>query len=205
MTRRGLAWLVLASTVSSLCAGATIRFDGRRAFEDLRKLVLIGPRPAGSSGAEKARRYLADELARAGLTVREQAFDAVTPLGSVRMVNLIGTLPGERSERVAIAGHYDTKLFRDFEFVGANDGASSAAFVLELGRVLKERKNPLTIELLFFDGEEAVVDWAGTDHTYGSRYYVQAAKRDGTLVGLKALILVDMIGDRHLTIRRETN
>ena len=63
----------------------------------------------------------------------------------------------------------------------------------------------MTIELLFLDGEEAVVDWQGTDHTYGSRHYVEAAKRDGSLAGLKAFILVDMIGDRDLRIRRDTN
>ena len=60
-----------------------------------------------------------------------------------------------------IAGHYDTKLFREFTFVGANDGGSSAAFLIELARALKGRKNALPIELLFLDGEEAVVDWHG--------------------------------------------
>ena len=60
--------------------------------------------------------------------------------------------------------------------------------------------------LLFFDGEEAVVDWyKNNDNTYGSRNYVQAAQKAGTLGGLKALILLDMIGDRNLTIRRDSN
>jgi len=67
-----------------------------------------------------------------------------------------------------IAGHYDTKLYRQFRFVGASDGGSSAAFLLELARVLRARKNPLTIELLFLDGEEArMPEWNGTDNTYG--------------------------------------
>ena len=71
--------------------------------------------------------------------------------------------------------------------------------------MLKARRNPFTIELLFFDGEEAVLDWTGTDHTYGSLYYVETAKKAGTLAGLKALILLDMIGDRDLRLRRESN
>src|SRR5262249_40458663 len=90
--------------------------------------------------------------------------------------------------------------------VGASDGGSSAAFLLELARVLKTRKNPMTIELLFLDGEEArMPEWGGTDNTYGSRHYVDAARRDGSLASLKALILVDMIGDRDLDIRRDSN
>jgi glutaminyl-peptide cyclotransferase len=121
------------------------------------------------------------------------------------MVNLIATIPGRRADRIVIATHYDTKLFREFRFVGASDAASSTAVVLELGRVLKAQQPEYTIELLFLDGEEAVVEWQGNDHTYGSRYYVQAAQSSGTLASLKALVLVDMVGDRDLDIRRDSN
>ena len=73
-------------------------------------------------------------------------------------------------ERMAITGHYDTKLFKEFRFVGANDGGSSTALLIELARVVKARQNTFTIELIFFDGEEATLrDWGGTDHTYGSQ------------------------------------
>jgi glutaminyl-peptide cyclotransferase len=105
-----------------------------------------------------------------------------------------------------LASHFDTKLFRDIRFVGASDGASSTAALIELARVIKARPQlPFTIELLFLDGEEAVVEWTGTDNTYGSRYYVDAARKSGSLKSLRALILLDMIGDRNLTIRRESN
>jgi glutaminyl-peptide cyclotransferase len=70
--------------------------------------------------------------------------------------------------------------------------------------VLKARDNAITIELVFFDGEEAFVEWSPTDSTYGSRHYVEAARRDGTLKDIRAMILVDMIGDRQLTIKRDT-
>jgi Zn-dependent M28 family amino/carboxypeptidase len=105
---------------------------------------------------------------------------------------------------VVFAGHYDTKLFREFRFVGANDAGSSTAFLIEWGRVMKARRNPFTVELLFLDGEEATVEWQGTDRTYGSRHYVEVAQREKTLASLRALILVDMIADRDLTIRRES-
>ncbi|MGE0394154.1 MAG: M28 family peptidase [Vicinamibacterales bacterium] len=179
-------------------------FDSGRAWEHLRRQVAFGPRPAGSAALAETRRYLLDQLKGMGIAASEQAFDADTPLGPIRMVNVVATIPGLRRERIALGSHYDTKLFREFRFVGANDGASSTAALLEIGRVLKGRANPFTIELLFFDGEEAVIEWQGTDNTYGSRYYVQAAQKAGTLGSLRAFVLLDMIGDRHLNIRRES-
>jgi glutaminyl-peptide cyclotransferase len=185
------------------------KFDGARAFEDLRRLVHIGPRPAGSPGIEKTRDYIRQQLTAAGLTVEDQAFDARTPLGVVRMVNLRATLPGPQGRgRLIIGGHYDTKLMTQFRFVGASDAGSSAAFLLEIARALKGRANALPIELLFLDGEEAVVDWNlpnAQDHTYGSRHYVEQLKKSGTVKDVRAFILVDMIGDSDLGIRREQN
>ena len=116
-------------------------FDGARAYEDLRQVVAIGPRPAGSAGAESTRTYIRQQLAAVGLKAQDQSFVAQTPLGPVKMTNLRVTIPGTGSGRLVIGGHYDTKLFRDFSFVGANDGGSSTAFLIELGRVLKARKN----------------------------------------------------------------
>ncbi len=186
---------------------APAKFDGARAFTDLRKMVEIGPRPAGSPAIEKTRDYIRKELAAAGLKVEDQAFDARTPLGTVHMVNLRATLSGtaQGHGRIVIGGHYDTKLVKDHPFVGASDAASSAAFLLELARALKGRTNSLPIELLFLDGEEAVVEWRGQDHTYGSRYYVEQLKKAGTTKEVRAFILVDMIGDANLGIRREQN
>jgi glutaminyl-peptide cyclotransferase len=195
--------LLLAALV--LQTAAVPRFDSNRAWEHLRQLVALGPRPAGSAAIEQSRKYIKDQLAAAGVKVVEQAWDDQTPRGPVHMVNLIATIPGASKDRIVISGHYDTKLFREFRFVGASDGGSSAAFLIEMARVLKTRRNPLTIELLFLDGEEAVVAWQGKDHTYGSRHYVEAARRDGTLAGIKANLLVDMIGDRNLRIKRDAN
>ena len=195
--------LVIAAL--ALQAAAEPRFDSSRAWEHLRQLVALGPRPAGSAAIDRSRQYINAQLAAAGVKVVEQAWDDQTPLGRVRMVNLIATIPGASKDRIVISGHYDTKLVREFRFVGASDGGSSAAFLIEMARVLKGRRNPLTIELLFLDGEEAVVAWQGNDHTYGSRHYVEAAKRDGTLAGLKANVLVDMIADRDLRIKRDAN
>jgi hypothetical protein len=182
------------------------KFDSGRAWEHLRQLVAIGPRPSGSPAIQQTRKYITEQLAAAGLAVVEQEWDEQTPIDRVKMVNLSVTIPGARRDRIVIAGHYDTKLYRQFRFVGASDGGSSAAFLLELARILKARRNPFTIELLFLDGEEArLPEWSGTDNTYGSRHYVETARRDGSLATLRAMVLVDMIGDRDLAIRRDTN
>ena len=182
-------------------------FESSRAYEDLRQIVAFGPRPAGSAALQQTRAYIVNSLKQAGLTAEEQPFEAKTPIGPIRMVNIRATLPGQEhgKGRIVIGGHYDTKLFHEFPFVGANDGGSSAAFLLELARALKGRANALPIELLFLDGEEAIGEWAGTDHTYGSRYYVEQARRSGTLNEIRAFVLVDMIGDRDLGMKREQN
>ena len=195
---------VIVVTSIGLWGQTPLKFDSNRAWGDLQHVVSIGPRPAGSAAIEQTRKYIKDQLASAGLKTVEQPWDDETPLGKVHMVNLIVTIPGASRSRLAITGHYDTKLFREFPFVGASDGGSSTAFLLEMARVLKARKNRLTIDLVFLDGEEAVIDWRGNDHTYGSRHYVEAARRDGSLASLKAMVLIDMIGDRDLGIRRDS-
>ena len=165
------------------------KFDSGRAWEHLRQLVTIGPRPSGSPAIEQTRRYITEQLAAAGLSVVEQEWEEQTPIDRVKMVNLSVTIPGARRDRIVIAGHYDTKLYRQFRFDGASDGGSSAAFLLELARVLKGRRNPFTIELLFLDGEEArLPEWSGTDNTYGSRHYVEMARRDGSLATLSVTV-----------------
>ena len=180
-------------------------FDGGRAWEHVKAQVAIGPRVSGSAENAKTRQYIMSTLASFGIKASEQSFDGRTPLGPVKMVNVIATLPGQRPERIILGSHFDTKLFKEFRFVGASDGGSSTAALLELARVLKDRPRPFTIELLFLDGEEAVVEWSPTDSTYGSRHYVQNARAAGTLSSIKAFILLDMIGDKDLNIRREEN
>jgi hypothetical protein len=206
--------VIVAAVVAAAVApsgaqqSAAPKFDSGRAYEDLRQMVALGPRPAGSPALEKNRDYIRKELKAAGLPVHEQPFDAQTPAGTVHMINLWTSVPGQVTNkgRIVIGGHYDTKVFHEFPFVGASDAASSAAFVLEMARTLKSRRNELPIDLLFLDGEEAVnKDWdvKSTDHTYGSRYYAQQADKNGTAKDIRAFILVDMIGAKNLVVHRE--
>ena len=200
---------VLSACLFAACLSAAqpaARFDGDRAFAHVRRIVEIGPRPAGSPGLQKTRDYIKAQMKAIGLDVREQAFEAKTPIGPVQMVNLVATVPGaSNTGRLIIAGHYDTKLFEDLTFVGANDAGSSTAFLIEFARVLKDRKNALPIEILFLDGEEAFGAWE-TGNTFGSRHYVlEASQSAASLEQIKAMILVDMIADRQLTFKRDEN
>ncbi|HEY6291449.1 MAG TPA: M28 family peptidase [Terriglobia bacterium] len=181
-------------------------FDGARAFEDLKHLVSFGPRPAGSPALAKAREWMKSQLAASGLKVEEDTFTASTPVGNLDMANLIVRIPGSSPDVVIVAGHYDTKRFDRFPFVGANDGGSSAALVMELARALAKKSYPYTLWLVLFDGEEAErEEWSAEDSTYGSKHLVQRLSSQGELNRVKALILVDMIGDAKLDIRHDPN
>jgi len=181
----------------------TSPFVASRAYADMKAMVDFGPRPAGSAAIDKTKAYIIAELKKAGLTAELDEFEAVTPLGKRKMTNIRAVRAGTRPITISLAGHFDTKLFDEFKFVGASDGASSAAWLLEMARVTSTLKLDSNLEFLFFDGEEAVVEWSDTDSRYGSRYDVDRRKKAGTLQQLKALILVDMIGDKNLNIKRE--
>ena len=206
--RGGFLLLLLAGltiTHGAANSSARITFQGGRAFEDLKSIVAFGPRPPGSTALAKARQEIVRRLKQAGITAEEDSFTASTPADRVPMTNLIAKIPGERAQAVIVAGHYDSKRFDDFPFVGANDGGSSAAFLIEMARVLAQRKNKLTYWLVFFDGEEAFVNFTATDGLYGSRHLAEKLTASGELSRIQAMILVDMVADVKLNIHRDYN
>ncbi len=178
-------------------------FDMDRAFADLKFITGLGPRPAGSEKAASMREYLRRELENAGLAVSEHAFDADTPLGVIKMVNLAAEVGGDRPGLILLTNHYDTKHFTDFEFVGANDGGSTTAWMLEMARALGPKRAGRTLRLVWFDGEESFGRWSETDGLYGSRAYAALLKEKGELQSVGAVVNVDMIGDRYLCVARD--
>jgi Zn-dependent M28 family amino/carboxypeptidase len=121
------------------------------------------------------------------------------------MKNIVGVLPGKREEIIILATHYDTKYFTEFNFVGANDGCSGTGLLLEMASAFsKNRDKPgCTLWFVFFDGEEAFVQWSPSDSLYGSRYFAGELQSQGMAPRIRSLILLDMIGDRDLGICRE--
>ncbi len=194
-------------------------FDGDRAFEHVRKQVEFGPRPPGSIELEKTRGYIIDQLKSYGLKVMTDEFQAATPVGERKMVNVTAELPGESSDVIIISSHYDTKLIKDFKFVGANDAGASTGALIELARVLAGNKTKprLTYWFVFFDGEEAFCfDWDQChnpnpadpktplpDNLYGSRHYVAQLIEKNELKRVRAMILFDMMGYKNLRLGRD--
>jgi Zn-dependent M28 family amino/carboxypeptidase len=199
--RRAAALVAAAVVIGTAAVEAQARFDGAAALRHVERLVALGPRPAGSPASRRARQYVVDELRRAGIEARVQSFEADTPHGRLRMANVLAVVPGRRPDAILIGGHYDTKWFRELRFVGANDGGSSAALLLELARALARGRREYTYWIAWFDGEEAREAWTATDSLYGSRRMAEDMKRQGRLP--RAVIVADMIGDRDLGIRRE--
>jgi Zn-dependent M28 family amino/carboxypeptidase len=182
---------------------AAADFSGARALEFTRQAVAFGPRAAGSPASKKLQAWLLAQLKDCGCEVVRDLFTAQTPHGPVPMLNIVARFRGTPgAQALAVTGHYDTKFFR-FPFVGANDAGSSTGFLLELARALKGRPTKHDIYLVWFDGEEAFKEWTETDSLYGSRHLAEKWYRDGTIARLKALINVDMIGDRDLVIEDE--
>ena len=162
--------------------------------------------PRGSEAIGHLRDWIASQLKPLGGQLSIDSFTAQTPVGSVPMVNIILKFPGTSSKAVVITGHYDTKRIPMVHFVGANDAGSSTGFLIELARAISTMKHPDDIYVVFFDGEEAMrTDWTEADSRYGSRHLVAKWGADGTLPRIKALINVDMIGDRDLDIANDEN
>ena len=232
--RKALVFLLLTPVLFAACPksdppprlGATIStdkrpqpyvapatFNGERAMDHVRKQIDFGPRPPDTPQLAKTRAYILDELKSYGVNVSLDEFTAATPRGEKKMANIVGDIPGETDKLILITSHYDTKLYKDMYFVGANDPAASVATLLEIGRVLGSRKEKpkMTYRLVFFDGEEAFCEgWDECkngdepDNTYGSRHYLSQLQSRHELERTHALILLDMMGYKNLELGRDT-
>ena len=182
-------------------------FSGEKAFAHVKTLVELGPHPSGSAELQKARDYIIANLKQYGWEVQQQRFEDSTPRGRNQFVNLIARFAGDSkpvsasTQTVIVSSHYDTKIFDTIRFVGASDGGSSTGALIELARVLAmDPAMARKIELVFFDGEEAVSQFSETDGLYGSRYYAKDLRQTGRNTQFKSGVLWDMIGDKDLTI-----
>ncbi|HEV2687688.1 MAG TPA: M28 family peptidase [Bryobacteraceae bacterium] len=180
-------------------------FSGASALEFTRKAVAFGPRPAGSAANQKLQAFIEAQLKPMHCQNSFDAFTAQTPVGPVAMRNIIAKFPGTSGRALVVTGHFDTKPIAGGVFVGANDGGASTGFLLELARVVNSMTHADDIVLVWFDGEEAFGEWSDTNGIYGSRHLAEKWSGDGTLTRVKALINVDMIGDKDLGIMEEEN
>lgn len=190
--------------------GLLPHIDAKRAFEYTREVTAYGERYMGNENHKKLERYILDHLKEdhlKGDQIEDDAFTANTVEGKFPVRNIIAKFSGTRDGIIVLMGHYDTNYWlRGTGYVGANDGGSSTAILLEFANQFSARKRDgYSVWLVWTDGEEAVKSWSDTDSLYGTRHLAEEWKKDGTLKKIKALMVLDMIGDADLNIDRNTS
>ena len=189
--------------------GPPPKFDGDRALQYVKEIVKFGPRPLGSAAHKKVEDYLASRLK--GDQVEDDVFTASTPEGKFPVHNIIAKYPGSKDGIIVIASHYDTNYpLRNTSYVGANDGGSSSALLLELANQLRgNTRDGYSIWLVWDDAEEAMKPDTEVpfldDSLYGITHLAEKWRADGTLMKIKAFLLADMIGDADLDIDHDQN
>jgi glutaminyl-peptide cyclotransferase len=181
-------------------------FNSNRAMQYVKEIVALGPRPIGSENHKKVENYILAHLK--GDDVEQDAFDVHPTEGTFTVRNIIAKFPGTRDGTIVIASHYDTNWpLRNTSYIGANDGASSSALLLEIANQLRGKKlEGYSVWLLWDDAEESMkLPWDDPEALYGVRHLAEKWQDDGTLKKIKAFILEDMIGDADLNIEHETN
>jgi len=190
-----------------------IPFDGQQAYEHLREICALGRRISGSRGMERQQELLTRHFEECGAEVERQEFKVRHPLDgfAVPMTNLIARWHPDRRQRILLCAHYDTRPYPDRdpvnpkgEFVGANDGASGTAILMQLARGMRELDGTLGVDMALFDGEELVYDEAG-EYFLGSTYFSRQYAAGKSQARYRWAVLLDMVGDSDLKIHREGN
>ena len=187
-------------------SGGVPAFNENRAMQYVKEIVAFGPRPIGSANHKKVEDYIHGHLKDD--VVEDDSFTVDTSEGKFPVHNIIAKFPGTKDGIIVIASHYDTNYpLRNTTYVGANDGASSSALLLEIANQLRGKKRDgYSVWLVWDDGEESMrLPWYDPESLYGVRHLAQKWQDDGTLKKIKAFLLEDMIGDADLNIEREEN
>ena len=217
-----VAWMTLfrdrgpngsAEAASSRLRLEDIPFNGARSYEYLKQLCAIGRRPSGSPGMAAQQKLLAEHFTRLGGVVELQQFQVRHPVDRsvVPMANLIVRWNPDRKHRILLCAHYDTLPYPMLDrlnpkglFVGANDGASGVAILMELAHEMGELKTPYGVDFVFFDGEEFIFS---TRHRYflGSEYFARRYVDQRPDYRYRWGVLLDMVGDADLALYQERN
>jgi len=186
-------------------SGPAPTIDSARAMQYVKEIVKLGPRPIGSENHKKVEEYITSHLR--GDTVEDDVLTADTAEGKFPVRNILAKFPGTRDGIIVIASHYDTNYpLRNTSYIGANDGASSSALLLEIANQLRGKQlEGYSVWLVWDDAEEAMKTWSDADSLYGIRHLAQKWQDDGTLRKMKAFLLADMIGDADLNIDHDQN
>lgn len=190
-----------------------IPFDGAAAYKYLREVCDFGPRPSGSQAMLAQRRLLVEHFKKCGADVWLQSFQARHPLdgSAVPMANVIARWHPRRGERVLLCAHYDTRPFPDRDprnprgmFLGANDGGSGVAVLMELATRLGKLPGELGVDVVLFDGEELVYDEVG-EYFLGATHFARQYAAQPPESPYRWGVLLDMVGGADLHLPQEIN
>jgi hypothetical protein len=182
-------------------------FSGSLAWAELEDLA-HGPRALGSEGAEAARSLITARLGASNIAVETVTTTAESKgFGPLALTHLVATLPGASTDRIVLVAPYDSGTYDGFTFVGANDGASGAAVLLEVARVLAGRALPYTVELVWLEGEGRIGRGTGEERDLrwlGSRTLAERWAETGHLSGIRLLVSFNRVCDSDLQIARDS-
>lgn len=204
--------LLFSFSIAPLAAqkASSVHFNGQAAYILTQQYIAAAPhRYIGAPDHAKAEAFIkahfAPEIAKGNFET--DSFSASTPAGLLPMHNFIVRYPGKKDGAIVLASHYETNYpMRDINFVGANDGGSSTALLIEIGNILRTHPpEGYSIWLVFDDGEEAIQSWTDRDSLYGTRHLAAKWSQDGTLQRIKAFLLADMLGAKDLNIDYDEN
>jgi len=189
-------------------------FDGNRSFDYLKDICKIGPRPSASKGMGKQKKYIQTHFESIGGQFLQQEFIAKSPYSgkNVKLHNLLIRWHPERTRRILICCHHDTRPFADADkrnprakFIGANDGGSGVALLCELGHHMESLDGVFGIDFVFFDGEEFVIQRPRDRMFLGSTFFAEQYSRGIPKWRYECAVLVDMVADKDLQIPLEGN
>jgi hypothetical protein len=220
--------LVHAGGTPGIEAGAArlkledIPFNGAEAYDYLKQICAIGPRPSGSEGMVRQQKLLSEHFKKYGGDVRMQEFRARNPLdgSAVPMANMIISWHPELKERILLATHYDTLPFpmRDKKhpkgvFIGANDCASGVAILMEMAKSMPTLQTQFGVDFVMLDGEEFIFHdasrglFGGTSDPMflGAEYFARDYASQPPPYKYRWGVLLDMVGGAELRIGEEQN
>lgn len=186
--------------------------DGERALADIRRLCALGPRPTGSAAMRRQQDVVSNHFAGLGFDVRRQAFPARPPSRAgeeFEGANLIATWRPDAAPRVVLGAHYDTRPIADNEeteegrqqpILGANDGGSGVAVLMEISRYLAASETKVGVDFALFDAEELVFDPEMDGLCLGSKWFAEVLAREGRAKDYQAAVVLDIVGREGLTL-----
>ena len=195
------ALLLIFTCVS--CQPKSPLFSGENAFKHLIKQCSFGPRNPGSEGHKNTLNYYLKTFNGLADTVFTQSFEDEMPRtrAKVEMNNVIAQFNRESAKQIMISAHWDTRPWADtgsimkkeMPILGANDGASGVAVIIELAYIFKQNPPPIGVSLVLFDAEDYGVPGDSWTYCKGSQYFARNLPISYPEYGIN----IDMIADRQ--------